>query len=212
VEYYIDMTDVHGEPGGISDEKVKAATGRTWVEWFEILDVAGAMKLPHKQIASWLYDNHLPKGWWCQSIAVAYEKARGLRILGQTADAGFELGAQKTFPLTPTQLWDFAFSPAGLEVWLGKTTDFQLTLKSSYSTEDGTRGEVRTIDSGKRLRMTWQPADWETSSTLQLYFTPTKTGTALGFHHEKLTDQAVRTQMLKHWKKVLETFEKQLLV
>lgn len=206
------MTDVRGQSGEISDEKIKTTTGRTWKEWFEILDAADAMKLPHKQIASWLYDNHLHRGWWCQSITVAYEKARGLRVLGQTADTGFQLGTQKTFSLAPSELWDFLFSRQGLRIWLGETTDFKLDEKTPYTTDNGTYGEVRTLDPGKRLRMTWQPADWDEPSTLQLYLTPTKTGTSLGFHQEKLADQEARAHMLKHWKAVLRKIEKQISI
>lgn len=197
------MTDIHSDPQGISNESIKAATGRTWPEWFEILDGAGAMKLPHKQIAQWLYDNHLQKGWWCQSITVGYEKARGLRVLGQTADAGFQLGAQKTVPISPSELWDFIFSPDGLRLWLGQTTDFKLVKGATYSLLDGTRGEVRAIDEGKRVRLTWQPIDWLHPSTLQLYFLPTPGGTSLRVHHEKLADQKTRQDMVRHWRATL---------
>ncbi len=152
-------------------------------------------------------DCQLPKGWWCQSITVAHEKARDLRVLGQTADAGFELGAQKTFPLNQAQLWDFMVSAGGLHMWLGKTADFRLNEKALYTTAEGVRGEVRTIDPGKRLRMTWQPVKWKDPSTLQLYFLPTATDTALRFHHEKLADETTRAQMLMHWKTVLKTLQ-----
>ena len=34
----------------MSDEAVKAKTGKTWKEWFAILDQAGAIKLTHQEI------------------------------------------------------------------------------------------------------------------------------------------------------------------
>jgi hypothetical protein len=35
----------------ISDESVLKATGRSWNEWYSILNKAGAKKMEHKEIA-----------------------------------------------------------------------------------------------------------------------------------------------------------------
>ena len=35
----------------ISDAAVRKATGKSWDEWFAVLDSEGADALPHKQIA-----------------------------------------------------------------------------------------------------------------------------------------------------------------
>ena len=40
----------------ISVEAVKKATGKTWDEWFILLDRLGAGKMEHKLIARLLYD------------------------------------------------------------------------------------------------------------------------------------------------------------
>src|SRR5215469_1117257 len=62
-----------------SDEAVKAKTGKVWAEWFKILDKAGAKKMPHKEIALYLYEKQKLPAWWCQMVAVGYEQERGLR-------------------------------------------------------------------------------------------------------------------------------------
>ena len=38
----------------MSDEAVKAKTGKAWKEWFAILDKAGASKLSHPEIVKYL--------------------------------------------------------------------------------------------------------------------------------------------------------------
>jgi hypothetical protein len=80
---------------GKTDDAVKKATGKSWKEWFKILDSAKASKLPHKEIVLWLHEKDLVKkgkdwptgrsfnaGWWAQSIVVGYEEKIGRRVFG----------------------------------------------------------------------------------------------------------------------------------
>ena len=103
---------------GISDAALSAATGRTWAEWFVVLDAQGAAGAPataggpakpawrHPLIARWLHDECDVDPWWCQGITVGYEQARGLRQPGQRADGTFEVSVSKTFQLEQTQALD----------------------------------------------------------------------------------------------------------
>jgi hypothetical protein len=81
---------------GLGDTALSAATGRTWAEWFSILDAAGAAGWTHPQIASWLRDTHDVPPWWCQTVTVGFEQDRGLRQPGQRSDGSFEVSASKT--------------------------------------------------------------------------------------------------------------------
>jgi hypothetical protein len=76
--------DEASRPAGISNEAVKARTGRTWPEWFAILDEAGAPVVGHKGIVTLLTKYHRVGHWWRQMITVAYEQERGLREKHQT--------------------------------------------------------------------------------------------------------------------------------
>ncbi len=95
----------------ISDDVVLKATGKTWQQWFAILDTAGAKDMKHVDIARFVHTNYLSKpddehdginvatsgGWWSQSVTVEYERARGLRAVNQQAD-GFLVSISKTVP------------------------------------------------------------------------------------------------------------------
>src|ERR1700677_4604156 len=84
------------EPKKISDEVVKAKTGKELDAWFRILDAAGAKKLPHKEIAQYLRDKEKVPSWWSQMITVEYERARGLRKMFQKAGGTFAASASRT--------------------------------------------------------------------------------------------------------------------
>jgi hypothetical protein len=89
----------------IGSAAVAAKTGKGWHDWFAILDRAKANTWPHKQIASFLYDEQSVPGWWCQMITVGYEQARGLRVKHQKAD-GFAASASKTIEAPVEKLFD----------------------------------------------------------------------------------------------------------
>ncbi len=113
-----------------SDAAVKKATGKTWQQWFALLDKTGAKKLPHKEIARLLYHRHFggaPRGgrsfapdvaqrsgWWSQMITVEYERARGLRAVNQTS-TGFNVSVHGTFPVPLSRLFSAWRQIAGKE-------------------------------------------------------------------------------------------------
>src|SRR3984957_18215421 len=81
---------------GIGAEAVKAKTGKLLTEWFRILDALGAKKLPHKEIVNYLHEKEKVPAWWCQMVAVEYERARGLRELHQKSSGEFDAPPSRT--------------------------------------------------------------------------------------------------------------------
>ena len=160
--------------------------------------------MTHKQIVGVLAsEGGLANGWWQQMVTVGYEQARGLRKVGQTADAGYQIGVQKTLPIPHELAWDLLVVGPGREVWLGETQPLDLRKGADYVTSDGVSGEIRSVDPGKRLRLTWSHADLARPSTLQLYLVPSGEKTSLRFHQEKLSSQDERELMRHHWREVL---------
>jgi hypothetical protein len=101
----------------VSDASVARATGRGWQAWFDVLDAWGAVSRPHGEIARFVADEHGVDGWWSQSIAVTYERARGLRAPGQRPD-GFTITASKTLPV-PVEAAFAAFDDEAVrDAWL----------------------------------------------------------------------------------------------
>jgi hypothetical protein len=49
---------------------VEERTGKSWDEWFSLLDAWDAASRPHAQIAGWLRTEHGVDGWWAQSVTV----------------------------------------------------------------------------------------------------------------------------------------------
>lgn len=138
--------------------------------------------------------------------SVAYEQARGKRVVGETATTGFQVGVVRTLPMTAPELWDLLTKQA--ERWLGPGAELKLEPGKEYEVPKrrgtpGLRGVLRVVKPGQRLRMTWQPDGWKKPATLQLTLVPKARGAALHVHMEKLPDAKTREAMREHWSKLL---------
>ena len=97
-----------------SEETVRGATGKGWDEWFRILDAWGATERRHGEVAGYLREQHGVSSWWSQSVAVGYERARGLRAANQGV-SGFHVSVSKTVPVPVDRLFREFVEGAWLE-------------------------------------------------------------------------------------------------
>lgn len=122
---------------GVGSEAVLRATGKAWDDWLKVLDKAGAVQMPHKDIAAMLGDKFGVPGWWSQMVTVGYEQARGLRAVHQKID-GFSASASKTIQSNLERLFNAWSDPQLREMWL-----------------PGAPLQVRKSTDGKSMRITW---------------------------------------------------------
>ncbi len=104
------------EPG-MGDDAVRRGTGKTWDEWFVLLDAWRATERSHPEIARHLTEEHGLRGWWAQSVTVGYERARGMRAVHELSD-GFSVNASKTFPVPVERLFVAFDDDATRDLWL----------------------------------------------------------------------------------------------
>jgi hypothetical protein len=128
-----------------SEEAIRRRTGRGWEEWFDMLDEWGAAEQPHKEIARWLREERGVDGWGAQSVTVSYERARGLRAVGEHPE-GFSVTAQKTVAVPIGRLYD-AFVDESLRArWLPDSELRERTATKPKSARfDWGDGETRVI-------------------------------------------------------------------
>lgn len=93
-------------------------TRRPYREWFAELDEWGAIDRSHKEIAAWLMNEQGVAGWWAQNITVEYERARGLREVGQGRDGFFRVNASKTVAVPVEELYAAVVDAVRRDEWL----------------------------------------------------------------------------------------------
>ncbi|PST82088.1 ATPase [Pedobacter yulinensis] len=131
--------------------------------------------------------------------------------VGQTKSVGFNYGIRKTFDLTVIALWDFIFSPEGIDCWLGKHTG-ALRSAENFSSDQGRELKVRVWKDYSHVRMDYKEQNWENKGLLQIRVMPGKyeDRSTLSFHLEKLTDAQQREAVKARFTKAMETLTRAL--
>jgi hypothetical protein len=88
---------------GRTDEAILKGSGKGWNEWIRVLDAWGAKERTHTEIARYVNAELGVPGWWSQTVAVGYERARGMRAVNQRPD-GFNVSVSKTIPVDAATL------------------------------------------------------------------------------------------------------------
>lgn len=161
---------------GMSDDAVKAQTGRDWKEWVAVLDKIGAADMTHNAIATHLHEKLDVPGWWCQMVTVGYERIRGLRALGQRRDGKWEASKSKTFAVPVRELFE-AWNSAKLRAkWLPE----KITMKRA------------TPHKSMRFKM-------PDGTSVELYFQTKGEKSIVGVQHVKLPSKADADERKKFW-------------
>jgi len=106
--------------GTITDEAVRAKTGKTWDEWCKLLDKAGARMMEHREITLLLQEQIGLSRWWSQMVAVGYENERGIRQdeRGEPPGKRHEVTLTKIVAVPRVAVWAAWQDPDTLARWL----------------------------------------------------------------------------------------------
>lgn len=174
----------------MSDAAVKSKTGKTWAEWFVMIDKAGGKKLDHKALVGLLDKRHRVGPWWRQMVAVSYEQARGLRKPHEKPE-GFEIAKSKTFAAPIADVY---------EAWNDKDIR-RLWLKDAGF-------DIRKATPDKSLRFTW--VDGETQVVAD-FLSRDKNKTQIAVQHSKLPSAKAAATMKTYWGAQLERLHAHLI-
>jgi len=163
----------------VSEEAIRRRTGRGWEELFDVLDEWDAAGRPHKEIVRWLVEEQGIDGWGAQAVTVSYERARGLRAVGERPD-GFSVTASKTVAVPVDRLYDAFVDESLREQWL----------------PDGELSE-RTATKPKSARFDW--GDGETRVIVG-FDEKGEAKSTVGLAHERLADAEEADRMKTFWR------------
>jgi hypothetical protein len=162
-------------------------TGRPFSAWFAELDAWGAIDRSHKEIAAWLMSERAVPGWWAQSITVEYERARGLRAVGQRRDGLFSVNASKTVAAGVAELYAAIVDPARREDWL-----------------PGVHLRERTATPHRTARFDWGEGD---TRVIVGFEAKSEGKSVIALQHERLPDGEAAATMKAFWRARLSTLK-----
>jgi len=174
---------------GMSDEAIRRRTGRGWEQWFQLLDAWGATERPHKEVATWVAEEHGIDGWGAQAVTVTYERARGLRAVGEGPD-GFTVTASKTVAVPVDRLYEAFVDRSLRERWLPEAE-----LRE------------RTATKPKSARFDWGDG---TTRLVVGFESKGEAKSVAALAHERLADAAEAERMKAFWRERVATLKEVL--
>jgi len=174
-----------------SDEKIRLRTGRGWEEWFEMLDEWGAPDRTHRETARWLAEQQglHPLAWNVQAVAASYERARGLREVGEKDD-GFAITVSRTVAVPVERLYDAFVGESDRPEWL----------------PDG-RLRERTAARPKSARFDWGDGDTRVNVT---FLSKGEARSTAALEHRRLADANEAERMKAYWRERLTALKSML--
>jgi len=168
---------------GMSSAVIQEKTGCTWEKWVKSLDYHGAEKMSHRDIAKLVSEKYKVPSWWTQTVAVGYERIKGLRARGQRRDGTFEASKSRTFNVPVQTLYDAWADARMRKRWL-----------------DGAEIKIRTATSPKSMRITWSDGN-----IIAVGFYPKGPDkSSVAVQHPKLPDRATADSLKKYWSERLD--------
>jgi len=176
------------EAAGVSTDAVMRRTGKSWDDWFEVLDTAGAQTLDQRGVIAILAQKHGIGPWWQQMIAVGYESLRGKSDKPPAPD-GFHINSSCSLnaPVTRVfKLWNDAGERAR---WLADD-----------------RFVVRGATADKVIRARWGKG----TSHVAVSFSEKSGRTEVSVEHHQIETSAAAEQMKAYWAKKLGLLDEAL--
>ena len=193
----------------MADADAKAATGKSWEDWYRVLDETGGPTSGRKAITERLMKEHGLAAWWAQTIAVEYERARSVHEK-DGRPKGYAICVTKTIAAPAEKIFDAFGDAAVLESWLGTGATADFKEGGSFSTADGNRGRYTKVARPKTLRFAWEDEDPAAASTVELKLTPNGAKCGLVLNHERIQSRAHADGLRAAWISAIDRLKQTL--
>ena len=176
------MSVAKNRKGHLNAQGIQAKTGKTYPDWFALLDAAGAQKMAYKEIFAILQSRHRLGRWWAQKLTIIYELERGLRQKHET-QSGYQISVSRTLPFPANKLF---------KMWHDKR------LRSKWLIDDALT--IRTATANNTLRGSWQNGK---SRVVVCFYARGQSKCQVVVEHTKLGGSVEASRMRKYWAEAL---------
>jgi len=187
----------------LTDEAIQAATGKTWDEWFTVLDERGGPAAGRRAIGDYLYSEYKVDIWWVSAINVQYEAARGVKERDGRGK-GYTICATKTITAPLDRVYAAWASAAELDQWFGSDHHADVSDGGSYSNSDGDTGTYKRVRPNKDLRFTWENPAHQPSIVDVLFADKGKGKTGVQVTHDRIQTREEADGLRAGWGEALD--------
>lgn len=195
----------------LTDAELRERTGKSWDEWFAILDELGGPPKGRRELTMHLYDTHGIKDTWLTStLLVEYEAARGV-VERDGRPKGYMICATKTVAVPPAAAYEAWTTADAWNEWFSNGTELEFVEGGRYAAEDGSRGEVKKIRPAKAIKLTWDHPDRAPGTSVEVTFQPKGADKCIVMvGHDRIQTRGDADDLRDTWGKRLDTLKAML--
>lgn len=164
------------------DAVIRAATGRSWAQWFRVLDRFDVAAAGHSATVRHLAEEHECPRWWRQRIAQAHAQLRGLR---EPVRRDLAANTSRTLSVAVEDLY---------RAWRGRGPAKWLV---------GARFKIQRANENRSLRL-----DWPDHTSVEIYFwSKGERRSQVNVMHRQLASASEVAQMKLFWTRALDQLQ-----
>ncbi len=183
----------------MTEEAIRAATGKTWEEWFAVLDARGGPAQGRREINNYLYADCKIDIWWCSTLNIAYEAARGV-VEKDGRPKGYTICATKTIAAPLEQVYDAWTTSQNLDRWFGAGNRADVADGGRFQNADGDAGTFKRVRANKDLRFTWEHPEHTPGGIVDVAFQDKGKGkTGIIATHDRIQTRAEADGLRAGW-------------
>jgi uncharacterized protein YndB with AHSA1/START domain len=192
----------------LTDEACKQATGKSFGEWYAVLDEQFGPNQGRRPLTNHLYNELKVDIWWCSAIVSGYEAHHGIKEKDGRAK-GYFICSTKTLNAPLEKVYAAWASQDALRGWL--SDDVKAEVKDGGQFASGSaKGEFKRVRENKDLRLAWVgPSGDESIVDVQLS-DKGKGKTGLLVNHDRLQTREEADGMRRAWGEALDRLKAKL--
>ncbi|HSE37977.1 MAG TPA: SRPBCC domain-containing protein [Blastocatellia bacterium] len=184
--------------------EVKQGTGKSWDEWFSILDSRGGVAQGRRAINDFLYKECKLDPWWCATINIEYEASRGV-IEKDGKPKGYTICVTKMIAAPVDKAYEAWATSEGLNQWFSTNNKAEVSDGGRYSNADGDTGAYKRVRKDKDLRFTWEnPAHSSTTLVDVVFQDKGKGKTGVMITHDRIQKREEADGLREGWARALD--------
>ncbi|GMV88926.1 MAG: hypothetical protein AMXMBFR81_18570 [Chthonomonas sp.] len=156
----------------LTDEACKAATGKTFADWFAELDAMDALKKGRRDTVNHIYAQHTDP-WWPTTIAAAYEAHKGV-VKKDGLLEGYTVCCTKTIAAPVSKVFAAWTDTATFAEMFGDNGRQDVREGGTIACDAGCKGTFTRIRTDKDLRFTWEHPGITAPVTIDVQFSDNK--------------------------------------
>lgn len=186
-------------------------TGKPLDEWYRILDEFDCKTRGHTATANYLHETHGVSHWWSQTLTVDYERAKGIREVGQRSGGKFAVNVSKTIAVPVERAWQAWADAKELSTWFTNNHEQDFTVGGAYRNGDGDKGTFKKIVPSQRIHFTWDNEKHSPGSLVIVEFLAKgENKTTVAITQEKLPDRQAVEEQKEGWNWALSSLKNYL--